>query len=216
MQAAVAEAQADGPLTALVNNAGYSLSGAVETLDMAEVRRQFETNVFGLLRLTQLVLPGMRAAGRGTIVNLSSMGGRLVFPGGGVYHATKYAVEALSDALRMEVRGFGIHVVCVEPGLIRTEFGDTAAGGVGDDDGPYAEFNRSVAKQTREVYEGPLSRLGAGPEAVAEAIARALSADRPPTRVPVTASARILMSLRSLLPDRAWDRMVMGNFTTPR
>jgi short-subunit dehydrogenase len=216
MQAAVAEAQADGPLAALVNNAGYSLSGALETLDMDEVRRQFETNVFGLLRLTQLVLPGMREAGGGTIVNLSSMGGRLVFPGGGVYHATKYAVEALSDALRMEVRGFGIHVVCVEPGLIRTEFGDTAAGGVGDDTGPYADFNRSVAKQTRDVYEGPLSRLGAGPEVVAEAIARALSADRPPTRVPVTASARILMGLRRLLPDRAWDRVVMGNFTPPR
>jgi short-subunit dehydrogenase len=215
MQAAVAEAQADGPLAALVNNAGYSLSGAVETLDMAEVRRQFETNVFGLLRLTQLVLPAMREAGRGTIVNLSSMGGRLVFPGGGAYHATKYAVEALSDALRMEVRGFGIHVVCVEPGLIRTEFGETAACGVGDDAGPYAAFNRSVAKQTRDVYAGPLSRLGAGPEAVAEAIARALSAGRPPTRVPVTASARILMGLRRVLPDRAWDRAVMGNFTTP-
>jgi NAD(P)-dependent dehydrogenase (short-subunit alcohol dehydrogenase family) len=159
MQAAVAEAEADGPLGALVNNAGYSLSGALETVPPDELRRQFETNVFGLLRLTQLVLPGMRRAGRGTIVNLSSMGGRLVFPGGGAYHATKYAVEALSDALRMEVRGFGIDVVCVEPGLIRTEFGATAAGGVAGDDGPYAAFNRSVAKQTRDVYEGPLSRL---------------------------------------------------------
>jgi NAD(P)-dependent dehydrogenase (short-subunit alcohol dehydrogenase family) len=214
MRAAVAAAEADGPLSALVNNAGYSLSGALETLAMDAVRRQFETNVFGLLRLTQLVLPGMRAAGRGTIVNLSSMGGRLVFPGGGAYHATKYAVEALSDALRMEVRGFGIHVVTVEPGLIRTEFGATAAGGVGEDTGPYAAFNRSVAKQTREVYVGPLSRLGGGPEDVAAAIAKALSAPRP--RVPVTASARILMGLRRVLPDRVWDRVVMGNFTTPR
>jgi short-subunit dehydrogenase len=216
MQAAAAAAQAEGPLTALVNNAGYSLSGALETLALDEVRRQFETNVFGLLRLTQLVLPEMRRAGRGTIVNLSSMGGRLVFPGGGAYHATKYAVEALSDALRMEVRGFGIHVVCVEPGLIRSEFGETAAGGVGDGAGPYADFNRSVARQTREVYEGPLSRLGAGPEAVAEAVARVLAADRPPTRVPVTASARILMGLHRVLPDRVWDRVVMGNFTAPR
>jgi short-subunit dehydrogenase len=214
MRAAVAAAEADGPLSALVNNAGYSLSGALETLPMDEVRRQFETNVFGLLRLTQLVLPGMRAAGRGTIVNLSSMGGRLVFPGGGAYHATKYAVEALSDALRMEVRGFGIHVVTVEPGLIRTEFGATAAGGVGEEAGPYAAFNRSVAKQTRDVYAGPLSRLGGGPDDVAAAIAKALSAPRP--RVPVTASARILMGLRRVLPDRVWDRVVMGNFTTPR
>jgi NAD(P)-dependent dehydrogenase (short-subunit alcohol dehydrogenase family) len=214
MRAAVEAAEADGPLSALVNNAGYSLSGALETLPMDEVRRQFETNVFGLLRLTQLVLPGMRAAGRGTIVNLSSMGGRLVFPGGGAYHATKYAVEALSDALRMEVRGFGIHVVTVEPGLIRTEFGATAAGGVGEDTGPYAAFNRSVAKQTRDVYAGPLSRLGGGPEDVAAAIAKALSAPRP--RVPVTASARILMGLRRVLPDRVWDRVVMAGFTTPR
>lgn len=216
MQAAVAEAQAEGPLAALVNNAGYSLSGALETLPLDDVRRQFETNVFGLLRLTQLVLPEMRRAGRGTIVNLSSMGGRLVFPGGGAYHATKYAVEALSDALRMEVRGFGIAVVCIEPGLIRTEFGETAAGGVGDDTGPYAEFNRSVAQQTRGIYAGPAARLGGGPEAVAEAIARALAADRPPTRVQVTASARILMGLRRVLPDRLWDRVVMGSFATPR
>ncbi len=107
-------------------------------------------------------------------------------------------------------------MVCVEPGLIRTEFGATAAGGVAGDDGPYAAFNRSVAKQTRDVYEGPLSRLGGGPEAVAAAIAKALAAERPPARVPVTASARILMGLRRCLPDRAWDRVVMGNFDSPR
>jgi NAD(P)-dependent dehydrogenase (short-subunit alcohol dehydrogenase family) len=194
-------------VSVLVNNAGYSLSGALETLPMDEVRRQFETNVFGLLRLTQLVLPGMRAARRGTIVNLSSMGGRLVFPGGGAYHATKYAVEALSDALRMELRPFGIDVIVVEPGLIRTEFGNTAAGGV-EASGPYAEFNETVARSTREVYEGPLSRLGGEPEAVADAIASALTKKRPPTRVPVTPSARLAMGARRLLPDRAWDRAV--------
>jgi NAD(P)-dependent dehydrogenase (short-subunit alcohol dehydrogenase family) len=214
MQSAVAEAQADGPLTALVNNAGYSQSGALETLPMESVRRQFETNVFGLLRLTQLVLPGMRAAGRGTIVNLSSMGGRLVFPGGGAYHATKYAVEALSDALRMEVKPFGIDVVCVEPGLIRTEFGTTAAGGVAEEDGPYAAFNRSVAANTQSVYEGPYARFGGGPEDVAAAIQRVL--EKPKSRVPVTASARVFMGLRRVLPDRAWDRMVMGSFERPR
>jgi NAD(P)-dependent dehydrogenase (short-subunit alcohol dehydrogenase family) len=214
MQAAVAEVEAaEGAVGALVNNAGYSQSGALETLPMEAVRRQFETNVFGLLRLTQLVLPGMRRAGSGTIVNVSSMGGRLVFPGGGAYHATKFAVEALSDALRMELRGFGIDVVCVEPGLIRTEFGATAAGSVGDDDGPYAAFNRSVAESTRSVYEGPLARLGGGPEDVAAAIERAL--ERPRSRVPVTASARVLMGLRRVLPDRAWDRVVMASFKSP-
>ena len=191
----------------LINNAGYSLSGALETLAMDEVRRQFETNVFGLLRLTQLVLPAMRAAGSGTIVNLSSMGGKLVFPGGGAYHATKYAVEALSDALRMEVKRFGVDVVIIEPGLIRTEFGATAAGGV-DASGAYSDFNAAVAKSTREVYEGPLSRFGGAPDAVADAIARALAKERPPTRVPVTASARLFMGLHVLLPDRLWDAVV--------
>jgi NAD(P)-dependent dehydrogenase (short-subunit alcohol dehydrogenase family) len=211
MQAAVASVE--GGVGVLINNAGYSQSGALETLSMDSVRRQFETNVFGLLRLTQLVLPGMRAAGAGKIVNVSSMGGRLVFPGGGAYHATKYAVEALSDALRMEVRRFGIDVICIEPGLIRTEFGSTAAGGVSASDiGPYAEFNASVAKSTRAVYEGPLSRLGGDADDVAHAIQRAIDKPRAPSRVPVTASARLLMALRTVLPDRAWDAVVSRAF----
>src|SRR5918912_594594 len=114
----------------LVNNAGYSLSGAVETLPIDAVRREFETNVFGLLRMCQLVLPGMRAQGSGRIVNISSMGGKLVFPGGGIYHGTKHAVEAISDALRFEVRGFGVGVSIVEPGLIKTEFGKAAVSSI--------------------------------------------------------------------------------------
>jgi NAD(P)-dependent dehydrogenase (short-subunit alcohol dehydrogenase family) len=202
----------EGGVGVLINNAGYSQSGALETLSMESVRRQFETNVFGLLRLTQMVLPGMRAAGAGKIVNVSSMGGRLTFPGGGAYHATKHAVEALSDALRMEVSRFGIDVICVEPGLIRTEFGSTAAAGVEGDDGPYADFNAAVAKSTREVYDGPLARLGGDAGDVAAAIERALHKRRAPARVPVTASARVLMGLHSLLPDRAWDRVVGSAF----
>jgi NADP-dependent 3-hydroxy acid dehydrogenase YdfG len=137
MQAAVAAVQqADGSVGALVNNAGYSQSGAVETIPMDELRRQFETNVFGLVRMCQLVLPGMRTAGRGRIVNLSSMGGKIVFPGGGAYHGTKFAIEAISDALRFEVRGFGVHVSIIEPGLIKTSFGETAVGSVPQQDGP--------------------------------------------------------------------------------
>ena len=205
MYAALAEIP--GGVAVLINNAGYSQSGALETLPMESVRRQFETNVFGLLRLTQLVLPGMREARAGKIVNVSSMGGRLTLPGGGAYHATKYAVEALSDALRMEVARFGIDVICVEPGLIRTEFGATAADGV-DASGPYAAFNASVAKSTRDVYEGPLSRLGGDADDVARAIETALGKPRAPSRVPVTASARLLMGLRRVLPDRAWDKVV--------
>jgi NAD(P)-dependent dehydrogenase (short-subunit alcohol dehydrogenase family) len=117
-----------GRVGALVNNAGYGAYGAVEETALDQVRAQFETNVFGLARLVQLVLPSMRAHGSGRIVNVSSMGGRLTFPFGGYYHASKHAVEALSDALRQEVRPFGVAVSVVEPGLIRTRFGEPAAG----------------------------------------------------------------------------------------
>jgi NAD(P)-dependent dehydrogenase (short-subunit alcohol dehydrogenase family) len=208
----------EGPLGALVNNAGYSQSGAVETVPMEKVRAQFETNVFGLVRLTQLVLPGMRRARAGRIVNLSSMGGKLVFPGGGFYHATKYAVEAISDALRFEVKGFGIDVVLVEPGLIRTEFGTTAAGGVSEaEDGEYAQFNAHVATATEQIYEsgGPIARLGGPPEAVAKVIEKALTAKRPRARYTVTPSAKVLMGQRALLPDRAWDAVMRSQFPSP-
>ena len=218
MEAAVAEVERDGPIGALINNAGYSQSGAIETIPMSSVRRQFETNVFGLMRMCQLVLPAMRGAGSGRIVNLSSMGGKLVFPGGGVYHATKHAVEALSDALRFEVSDFGIHVAIIEPGLIVTEFGETAAASVDDVDehGPYAKFNAAVAKTTAEAYQGGMAKLGAGPEAVAEKISKALSANRPNTRYKVTPSARVTMGLRRLISDRMWDRMMRSQFSPPK
>ncbi len=200
----------EGAVGVLVNNAGYSQSGAVEEVPMEKVRRQFETNVFGLVRLCQLVLPGMRRQGFGRIVNLSSMGGRLTFPGGGFYHASKHAVEAISDALRFEVRGFGVGVVVIEPGIIRTGFAEAAVGSMGEGApearGPYADFDAGVARVTRENYErGPLARLGGGPEVVAETIERAISTGRPRTRYTVTPSAKLLISARRLLPDRAWD-----------
>src|ERR671916_240172 len=206
MRRAVEEVErAEGAVGVLVNNAGYSQSGAVEGVPMEKVRRQFETNVFGLVRMCQLVLPGMRNQGFGRIVNLSSMGGRLTFPGAGFYHASKYAVEAISDALRFEVRGFGVEVVVVEPGLIRTGFAQTAVDSMGERSGPYASFDAGVARTTRENYErGPLAALGGGPEAVAETIVRAISAARPRARYTVTPSARVLISARRLLPDRAW------------
>jgi NADP-dependent 3-hydroxy acid dehydrogenase YdfG len=216
MRTAVEEVErAKDAVGGLVNNAGYSQNGAVEAVALDDVRRQFETNVFGLLRMSQLVLPGMRRAGRGRIVNVSSMGGKLTFPGGGIYHATKHAVEAISDAMRFEVRGFGVDVVVIEPGLIRTRFGDTSVASVPREDGPYAEFNAAVAAATARVYDGPLGRLGAGPEAVAKVIERALTADRPRARYKVTASARVLMAQRSLLPDRAWDAVVGTSFPRP-
>ena len=218
MEEAVAAVEEDGPIGALVNNAGYSQSGAIETIPMDSVRRQFETNVFGLMRMCQLVLPGMRGAGSGRIVNLSSMGGKLTFPGGGVYHATKHAVEALSDALRFEVRGFGIDVAIIEPGLIVTEFGETAAGSVDEitEHGPYSKFNADVAKVTANAYKGPMAKFGAGPEAVAQKISKALSANRPNTRYKVTPSAKVMMGMRRLMTDRMWDRMVRSQYPPPK
>ena len=216
MRAAVAAVEeAEVAFGALVNNAGYSQSGAVETVPLDEVRRQFETNVYGLLRMCQLVLPAMRREGRGRIVNVSSMGGKLTFPGGGIYHATKYAVEAISDALRFEVRGFGVYVSVIEPGLIKTNFAETAVDSVSEDEGPYAKFNSAVQASTAGVYDSALGKLGGGPETVAKAIESAITARRPKTRYPVTASARFFMTQRALLPDRAWDAVVGTSFPRP-
>jgi NAD(P)-dependent dehydrogenase (short-subunit alcohol dehydrogenase family) len=218
MQAAVDTVVSEhGAVGVLINNAGYSQSGAVESVPMDEVRRQFETNVFGLVRMTQLVLPGMREQRWGKIVNLSSMGANFVFPGGGFYHATKYAVDALSDALRFEVRGFGVNVIIVQPGLIKTEFGNAAVGGVPAGDGPYAAFNAAVGESTQGVYEsGPLGKLGGGPEAVAKAIEKAITARRPKARYRVTPSAHILIRQRSLMTDRMWDTMMRTQFPQPK
>ncbi len=216
MAAAVAAVEAaTGSVGALVNNAGYSQSGALETVSMDDLRRQFETNVFGLVRMCQLVLPGMRKAGRGRIVNMSSMGGRLTFPGGGAYHATKYAVEAISDVLRFEVRDFGVDVSIIQPGLIRTSFAETAVDSVAQDDGPYADFNAAVSASTAGAYEGAFGKLGGGPDAVAKAVEKAVTTRRPRTRYPVTASARLFMGQRALLPDRAWDAVVGSSFPRP-
>jgi NAD(P)-dependent dehydrogenase (short-subunit alcohol dehydrogenase family) len=218
MRAAFAEIErAEGAVGVLINNAGYGQDGAIEEVPIDAVRRQFETNVFGLVRLTQLVLPGMREQHGGRVINVSSMGGRLTFPGGGFYHATKYAVEAISDALRFEVRGFGIDVVVVEPGPIKTQFEDTSLGTMDTAAeiaaSPYADFNASVAERIRGTYKGPMA---AGPEAVARAIEKAVSAKHPRTRYPVTAAARLLMLTRRILPDRAWDAVLRMQFKAPR
>jgi NADP-dependent 3-hydroxy acid dehydrogenase YdfG len=217
MQAAVAAVeQAEGAVGVLVNNAGYSQSGAMETLPLDDLRAQFETNVFGLVRMCQLVLPGMRRAGYGKIVNISSMGGKLVFPGGGAYHGTKYAVEAISDALRWEVAGFGVNVILIEPGLITTEFGTTAKERTAAGDGPYAEFNERVGSTTAAIYESPVRHLGGGPDVVAKAIEKAITRRRPRTRYPVTASARLSLFQRKLVTDRMWDRAMRTSFPRPR
>jgi len=221
MREAVAAVERDeGAVGVLVNNAGYSQSGAIETVPIEAARRQFETNVFGVVRLTQLVLPKMREQRWGRIVNIGSMGGRLSFPGAGHYHATKHALEALSDALRFELRGFGIDVILLEPGLITTEFGETAssaiaAAGSEADEGPYARFNAAVGALTRGAYEGPMRRLGGGPDRVAKVIERVLSLRRPPARVAITPSAKLTIAARRLLSDRAWDAAMRRQFPEP-
>jgi len=219
MQAAVDRMHSEvGRIDALVNNAGYSQSGAAETLDLDDVRRQFETNVFGLLRLSQLVLPTMRAQRSGRVVNISSMGGRLVFPGGAVYHATKYAVEAISDAMRFEVAGFGIQVVIVEPGLIATNFEQAALAsmdGLSQGDGTYDDFNRAVAGTMSDAYSGPMRHLGGGPDRVAKGVARSLEARRPRIRYTVTPSAKLAIAARRAMPDRLWDAAMRSQFPRP-
>ncbi len=220
MTAAVRHVEAaHGAVDVLVNNAGYSQSGAIEAVPIERVRAQFETNVFGLVRLTQLVLPGMRRRRAGRIINLSSMGGRLVFPGGGFYHATKYAVEAISDALRFEVRGFGVQVVLIEPGLIRTNFSEAALGSMDAPAGPdpaYDGFHDAVAKATKESYEkGPLARLAGEADDVARAIEKAITTARPRARYSITASAKLLLAQRAVLSDRLWDAFLRGNFPSP-
>jgi NAD(P)-dependent dehydrogenase (short-subunit alcohol dehydrogenase family) len=220
MQGAVdAVEHAEGAVGVLINNAGYSQGGAIETVPLEAVRRQFETNIFGLVRLTQLVLPKMRAQRWGKIVNLGSMGGRLSFPGGGHYHATKHALEALSDAMRFELRGFGIDVILLEPGLITTEFGEAATASIRDvtssGDDPYARFNATVGAVTKGAYEGPMRLLGAGPDRVAKVIERAITRRRPPARITITPSAKATIAARRLLSDRAWDAAMRRQFPQP-
>ncbi len=244
MRTAVEQVEREhGAVGVLVNNAGYSQGGPIEQVPMQAVRRQFETNVFGLVELTQLVLPAMRAQHWGKIVNVGSMGGKLTLPGGGFYHATKHALEAISDALRFEVRGFGVDVTLIEPGLIVTEFGKTAAATMGEAGAggsaasranganasadtatatdanatdPYERFSTKLAAMTIGVYEGPMRHLGGGPDVVAKAIEKAISRRKAPSRMLLTPSARLTVMQRKLLPDRLWDAMLRTQMPEPR
>jgi NAD(P)-dependent dehydrogenase (short-subunit alcohol dehydrogenase family) len=214
MRAAVEEIEAEhGCVGILVNNAGYGEYGTIEEADLAAVRRQFETNVFGLARLTQLVLPGMRRARRGRIINIGSMGGRLVFPAGGYYHASKYAVEAVTDALRFEVAPFGIQVSLIEPGLIRTEFGATAAhtlAGSATPGGPYTPLIISADKQMADNYRSPM--LSAPADAVAKVVEKAATSRHPRTRYVITPAAKLLVHTRRLLGGRVFDTYLRRQF----
>ncbi|WP_329550488.1 oxidoreductase [Streptomyces sp. NBC_00696] len=198
-----------GRIDVLVNNAGYGSYGALEEVSLDEARAQIEVNVFGLAHLTQLVLPHMRTRRSGTIINISSMGGRFATPLGSWYHASKFAVEGLSDALRLELKRFGIDVVLVEPGSIQTEWGAIAADKVRatSGHGPYREQADAVAKSLADSSrEG--ARMTSSPSVIAAAVTKAATARRPRTRYSVGFGARPLIFLSRHLPDRAFDALI--------
>jgi NAD(P)-dependent dehydrogenase (short-subunit alcohol dehydrogenase family) len=197
-----------GRVDVLVNNAGYGSYGALEDVPLEEARHQFEVNVFGLARMTQLVLPHMRRQRSGRIINVSSVGGKIHEPLGGWYHATKFAVEGLSDSLRMEVATFGVQVVVIEPGAIKTEWAGIAAQNVRERsaEGPYAAQARQVGA-VLDAGSGEGAR-GSAPEVVAGAVLKAATARRPRTRYVVGLGARPALLARRLLTDRGFDRML--------
>ncbi|HEY7461753.1 MAG TPA: SDR family NAD(P)-dependent oxidoreductase [Gemmatimonadota bacterium] len=195
-----------GRIDALVNNAGYGQRGPLELVPLEAVRRNFETNVFGLLALTQLVIPVMRGQGSGRIVNVSSVAGRIVWPYSAVYGATKHALEALSDGLRVELEPFGIQVVVIEPGFVRTEFAEAAAlasRSVTEVAGPYGA---GVEGAGRRLQRG--LRIAAQPEEIAEKIADALAVRRPRPRYAAPLHARVALLARRVLPQRLLDRVL--------
>lgn len=193
-----------GGVDVLINNAGFATYGAVEDTSLADARYQFEVNLFGLARLTQEVLPYMRAQGAGTIVNLSSMGGRIYTPLGAWYHATKHALEGWSDCLRIELKAHGIHVVIIEPGTIESEFRDVMMGPMlaRSGEGPYADLAQGLAQTSRRTRGSP-------PSVVARAITRALKAKHPRPRYVAGHLARPLMWTRKWLGDRVFDRLLL-------
>jgi NAD(P)-dependent dehydrogenase (short-subunit alcohol dehydrogenase family) len=196
-----------GRIDVLVNNAGYGSYGALEDVPLDEGRRQFEVNVFGLARLCQLVLPMMRPQKSGKIVNVTSIGGKIWEPLGAWYHATKFAVEGLSDCLRVEAAPFGVDVIVIEPGAIRTEWAGIARDGLLQMSGgsAYAELAK---RHARMLATADTSSLASPPEVVARTIVRAVTARRPKTRYATGGGARTILFLRKILPDRMFDRLI--------
>ncbi|MGJ5070585.1 oxidoreductase [Bradyrhizobium oligotrophicum] len=198
-----------GGVDVLVNNAGFGLYGPVEDVSIDEARYQFEVNLFGAARLTQLLLPAMREKRSGTIVNITSMGGKIYTLLGAWYHATKHALEGWSDCLRLELAPFGIKVVVVEPGLIETGFGDVVASGLlkRSGAGPYAKLTQAVAKSTRDAYG---RGRGTSPTVIADIVARAVKEARPRTRYVAGKYAVPMIKMRAWFGDRMFDRVIMS------
>jgi len=198
-----------GGVDVLVNNAGFGMYGALEDTAIEDARRQFEVNLFGLARLTQLVLPYMREQKSGKIINLSSMGGRIYTPLGSWYHATKHALEGWSDCLRLELQPFNIDVVIIEPGAIETEFGDVMLQPMLERSGnsPYGQMAQAVARSTQSTYENG----GSSPVSViSNLISKAIRAKRPKTRYAAGKYAKPMMFIRKYFGDRIFDRLIMS------
>ena len=203
----------------LINNAGYGDLGPIELATDDDLRRQFDTNVFGLMAVTRAFLPSMRARGSGRIINVSSVGGRITMPMFGIYSSSKYAVEALSDSLRMEMAAFGIQVILIEPGPIRTNFSQSAiarASKHSNEDGPYATvIDRS------EKMASFAERASVGPEVISRAIRKAMTSRWPRARYVAPFRGRLMIALTTIMPTRLSDyilRMAAGftrkNLTT--
>lgn len=199
-----------GRIDVLWNNAGYGLYGAVEDIPVEQARRQFEVNLFGLARMTQEVLPHMRKQQSGTIINTSSMGGKIYTPLGAWYHGTKHALEGWSDCLRLELKQFNIDVVILEPGIIATEFGDVLYESLlkNSGDGPYANMAKQVAQGTKEFYEKP--NAASPSSAIAKTVSRIVNSSRPKTRYVKGKMAKPLMWMRKYMGDRVFDKAVMS------
>ena len=199
--------QAEGRIDVLVNNAGYGSYGALEDVPLSEARYQFEVNIFGMARLTQFVLPHMRKQGSGRIINISSIGGKLGEPHGAWYHATKYAVEGLSDSLRMELKEFGIDVVIIEPGAIITEWAGIARENMLKTSGntAYKELTQKHANMFARA-----DKAGSKPIVVAKTIVKAIITGRPKTRYATGGGAKLILFVRRILSDRMFDRLMLG------
>jgi len=197
----VARLTGERGLDVLINNAGFGVLGPTSEISDAEMRRQYETNVFGLMNVIRAFLPGMRARRAGRIINVSSLGGRVTLPYFGVYNSTKYAIESLSDALRYELAAFGIDVVLIEPGVIRTSFEATAAAGL--DGFAATPYGRALAHY--ETMSKAADRFAANPIVVARAIARAVEVRRPAARYVTPRLNSMAVWLSAILPTRAWD-----------
>ena len=217
MVAAVDQVEAaHGAIDLLINNAGFGLNGPIEELAMDDIRRQFETNVFGLVRMSQLVLPGMRRRAQGRIINIGSVGGTFTTPGAGAYHASKWAVESFTDALRYEVQSFGIDVVLIQPTGVYTQIDKKIAHTMPDTgpDSPYAVFKANHTRVTRDMFTGRNTAGIVRAEDVANVIVRAANVRHPRTRYKVGWSAHVYSGLRRIVSDRVWDRLMSLQFPT--